>query len=106
MNGAAPGGAVKVKPPLYALDDENVPIVWRIAFTLLAHPVLDYQAVAATLWGPDLDKDKAKNRVNAHMSHLKTLGVVTALGGNRYQVNKELLAKHSKLPVEPVEASS
>ena len=79
--------------------EDKIPIVWRIAFQLLADPVMDYQRTAERLWGLNLNKGVAKNRVNAHITQLRKMGVVTSLGNNRFAVNKELLAKHSKLPM-------
>jgi hypothetical protein len=86
--------------PLIALDDEDHPIVWRIAFMLYANPVLDYRATADALWGPGLSPAKLKNRIGAHLTHLKTLGVVKSVGNNRYEVNAAKLAEHSGMPVE------
>ncbi len=93
VNGAGP-------KPLVSIDDESVPKVWRIGFMLFADPVLDYQGTAERLWGPGLDKKTAKNRVNAHVTHLKTLGVIETCGSNTFRVNPAKLAEHSGMPVE------
>lgn len=105
-NGVAPkpngvSAAATPRPkPQYALDDKSVPVLWRIGFMLLADPVLDYFGTAEVIWGPGLSKAIAKNRVNANIAQLRNLGVVTALGNNTFKVNREMLAKKSKRPVE------
>lgn len=90
------------------LQDESLAICWRIAKVLVEDPVLNYQATAEILYGPDVDKGVAKNRVNSHVSALKKLGVVTALGSNHHEVDKvklaEKLAELSGLPL-PGEAA-
>jgi hypothetical protein len=93
-----------VVKPLYALNDEDVPKVYRICYWLLANPILDYGAVAEGIWGPGLDATTAKNRVGAHLTQAKKLEIVVSLGGNKYRVDTDALAKHSGLPV--VEAAS
>jgi hypothetical protein len=84
----------------YALNDESVPVVWRIGFMLAANPHLDYFGTAEAIWGPGLDKKVAKNRVNANIAQLRKLGVATALGKNTFQFDREMLTKRSKRPVE------
>lgn len=97
-NGVA---APKPKPkPQYALDDKSVPVLWRIGFMLLADPVLDYFGTAEAIWGPGLSKAIAKNRVNANIAQLRKLGVAKALGNNTFKIDREMLAKKSKRPVE------
>lgn len=84
--------------PLVSLDDQSVSIKWRIAFMLLADPVLDYQKTAERLYGP-LDPTTAKNRVNAHVQVLRNEGVVKTVGSNRFVVDRQKLAERSGLPV-------
>lgn len=101
-NGHVTNGAVYAPArakPLYALTDKAVPKVWRIAFMLLADPILDYAYTSSTLWGP-CSKATAKNRVGAHLTHLKKLGVIKSLGANKYAVDKAKLAEQSGLPTE------
>ena len=83
---------------LVALDDESVPKKYRIAFALLANPILDYQRTAEGIWGP-LAKGVAKNRVNSQMQTLKAEDIVETLGQNRYRVNRERLAERSGIPI-------
>jgi len=84
--------------PLVSLDDQSVSIKWRIAFMLLADPVLDYQKTAERLYGP-LDPTTAKNRGNAHVQVLRNEGVVKTVGSNRFVVDRQKLADRSGLPV-------
>lgn len=82
-----------------SFDDQRIPIIWRIAFMLLEDPVLDYQRTAERIWGPGVDKDVAKNRVNAQMARMKNLGVAKTLGSRRYEIDRARLAEASGLPV-------
>lgn len=83
------------RPPDPVLKDRSIPIVWRIAIMLLHDPVLDYQSTAEALWGP-LDHRTAKNRVNAHVTQLRRMGVAKTLGGNRFEIDREQLAAHKR----------
>ncbi len=78
---------------------EDTAICWKIAFRLLENPELDYQGTAEAIWGPGLDKKVAKNRVNAQVTRLKKLGVASALGGNRLEIDAAKLAELSKIPI-------
>lgn len=105
-NGVHTNGTTPKKTgPKYALNDESVPIVWRIGFMLLHDPVLDYQRTAEAIWGAGLEAYTAKNRVNAHVAQLRKLGVVESKGNNRFLVNRKALAEKSGLAL-PSEASS
>jgi hypothetical protein len=84
--------------PVVALDDQSVPIKWRIAAMLLVDPILDYQATAARLWGP-LDNKTAKNRLSSQLQQLRQVGVIETLGSNRFKVDAVKLAELSGLPV-------
>lgn len=81
-----------------SLDDESVKIVWRIAFQLWRDPVLDYQYVARMIWG-ELDKTKAKNRVNAHVTQLRKDNIVKTLGGNRFELDVDRFREKCPVPV-------
>jgi hypothetical protein len=70
-----------------------------VAFQLLEHPELDYQATAEALWGPGLDAYTAKNRVNAHVSRLRQLGVARSLGSNKFDIDASKLVELSKMSV-------
>jgi len=102
------GAALALKPtapcttPRYDLSDKKVPIVWRIAFQLLADPVLDYAAVGEQIWGPGLPLKTVKNRLSSNLAYLckAEIGVATAVGSNTFKIDKEKLAEKSKLPVE------
>jgi hypothetical protein len=83
-----------VSPSTAAL--ETAAICWRLGFQLLENPELDYQATAEAIWGPGLDKTVAKNRVNAHVTRLRQLGIARSLGGNRFEINATRLAELSK----------
>jgi hypothetical protein len=82
------------------LDQQDMPIRWRIALMLLANPVLDYQGTAERLYGPGLDYLTAKNRVNGHVTSLRKAGVLTRLGANTFRIDPAMLAELSGLPVE------
>ncbi len=86
-------------------DDPKIAKCWRIAFMLLKDPVLDYQRTAERLWGPVVDKQVAKNRVNAQLTRLKKLLVIKSLGNNQYRVDRAMFAQKSGLPL-PREAAS
>ena len=92
------GGARESKYDSIIVDQE-VPIVWRLGFMLLRDPVLDYQAAAATIWDDNPDKKTAKNRVNVHVQRLKSMGVVSSLGSNRFEIDPTLLAEKSGVPI-------
>ena len=93
------GGATKamMPKPIVALEDESVPKKYRIAFMLLADPVLDYQETAARLW-PPTDPKTAKNRVNAQVQQLRKEQIVKTLGSNRFAVDAVKLAEKSGIP--------
>lgn len=98
VNGVAWTASTAPRKKRFALDDANVPRVWRIAFMLWNDEVLDYQATAKALWG-DIDKTTAKNRISSNLAFLKNAGVIEeTLGNNRFKINGEKLAARSKLP--------
>lgn len=88
------------KPPLINLDDPKVAKLWRLAFMLLANPVLDYQATAQRFYKDAPDALTAKNRVNAHMSQLRKLGIVKSIGERTFEIDRKRLAEKSKIPIE------
>lgn len=88
-----------VEGSIPALDDRRTSIVWRIGFHLWRNPIIDYQYVAERVYGPGLDTATAKNRVASHLTQLRREGVATPRGGNRYDIDPEMLAKKSGIPV-------
>jgi hypothetical protein len=78
----------------------GVPIFVRLAQRLLLNSELDYQQTAAEFWGPGLSHMVAKNRVNAHVTRLRQLGIARSLGSNRFEIDPIKLAELSKIPVE------
>lgn len=101
-NGKAAVLALKKTESKYAaLDNTDMKIVWRIAFQLLADPVVDYAAYGERLWGPDVPFKTVKNRLSTNLAYLckESIGVAEALGSNKYRINKAKLAEKSRLPV-------
>jgi hypothetical protein len=79
----------------------------KLAFILVEHPLLDYQAAADRIWGPGLPFQKAKNRISTLLWTLRKLGVVTTKGGKVHQIDRARLAAISGLPVSgPKEPTS
>lgn len=91
----------KTQPKFAALENKDMKIVWRIAFQLLADPVVDYAAYGERLWGPDVPFKTVKNRLSTNLAYLckENIGVAEALGSNTYRINKAKLAEKSRLPV-------
>lgn len=83
-----------------ALDDPSVSIIWRIAFHLWrTGGVLKCREIAEGIYGPGLDRIKAKNRVNSHMTQLRKDGVIMPVGRALYEVDQHRLAELSGIQV-------
>jgi hypothetical protein len=92
-------------PGVSLIDDPTIPMRWRVALIFLDNPGVSYYAAATRLYpDPHLDKRTAKNRVNAHLSYLKQIGVVTFTEAERNVVDRAKLIEVSGLAI-PEEAA-
>ena len=89
------------------IDNPLVSTLVRLAFLLLADPMLNYHGAAARIWGPGLTLDVAKNRISSLIAQLRKLGVVESRGSNVFLIDREALEKFtgmnlSSMPAEPL----